>query len=451
MRIVGLRLLLALAIVASGCSAAKKTVQMPAQLVSSVVPGSKGAPPDPAAIQGDVLRYADDFISRASSGIDEYAGRSGTPKARSQALVWKLSMDSSAVAIATGPNPVVNLLDFVALASLTRAFLEQEARNASTQGAFDPWLENCVILETNAWKLAEKVFSREQQQELGVAIKRACEQGGRDTSLFFARPQEFSSLIHESGRRNASKPGSIFGLIGLDPTAGLDPAVREVTRTRLLAERALFAMQRIPFLVRWQTELYTESVLRDEQLTNTVGSVDRLSRAAESASRTVETLPDRLAAERKAIVDTLDGQEEKLRGLSAELHGTISAGEKMFTSMNTTLTTFHALMKRFGVGEPSTSPPDSNAIPFNINDYGRTAEHIAGMAKELDSLIRNASASVDSAALNKQVASLSGQAQSDAKSVLNHAFLLATGLIVLAFACALIYRRTVARWSKPAA
>ena len=40
-------------------------------------------------------------------------------------------------------------------------------------------------------------------------------------------------------------------------TAGLDPAVREVTRTRLFAERAMFTFQHMPFLLRWQTELLT--------------------------------------------------------------------------------------------------------------------------------------------------------------------------------------------------
>jgi hypothetical protein len=41
----------------------------------------------------------------------------------------------------------------------------------------------------------------------------------------------------------------------VDPTAGLDPAVREITSTRLFAERSLFTTQRMPFLLRFQAEL----------------------------------------------------------------------------------------------------------------------------------------------------------------------------------------------------
>ena len=116
----------------------------------------------------------------------------------------------------------------------------------------------------------------------------------------------------------------------------------------------------------------------------------------------------------------------------------------MSTSLNTTLITFDALMKRFGVGEPSTTPPDTNSPPFNILDYAHTADQIAAMAQQLDALIKDASDTVATPALDKRIAelnALSGRARTDAKSVLNHAFLLAAGLIVLIFAGAVLYRR----------
>ena len=116
----------------------------------------------------------------------------------------------------------------------------------------------------------------------------------------------------------------------------------------------------------------------------------------------------------------------------------------MSTSLNTTVVSFDGLMKRFGVGEPDTSPPDTNSPPFNILDYARTAEQVANMAQQLDALIKDASGTMDTPALDKRIAQLaafSAQARTDAKSVLNHAFLLIAGLIILGFACALLYRR----------
>jgi multidrug efflux pump subunit AcrA (membrane-fusion protein) len=232
-------------------------------------------------------------------------------------------------------------------------------------------------------------------------------------------------------------------MVGLDPTAGIDPAVREVTRTRLFAERAMFTAQRMPFLLRAQIELLTAQVLDQQQVTNALTSAERLSHAAESASQTAAQLPDRLAAERKAILAELESQEGKLRELSAEVSRTLAAGEKMSTSLNTTLITFDALMKRFGVGEPSEKPADTNSPPFNILDYAKTAEQIAVMAQQLDVLLKDASGTVDSPALDKRIASLDAtakRARDDAKALLNHAFLLGAALIGLCFGAALGYR-----------
>jgi hypothetical protein len=436
-------LLPALGLLWGGCKVARETAALPTQMVTAVVPGKKSSQPDPAQLQGDLLRFADDFFARTSAGLDEYARRMNTPGAHSEAKTWKLGLNSSALGIATGMNPTANLVDFLALTSLSRALLERRATNVLVPGAFDLWLENTRILETNAWRLAERSFSPDQQTEFRAAINQWLEQDTGTAEAFFRRPQQFAAGLRETGERD-ERPSSIFSLASLDPTAGLDPAVREITRSRLFAERAMFSVQHMPYLLRWQIELLEDQMLRQEQITNTITSVDRLSRAAESASQTAAALPDRLTAERKAMVEALDSQEGKLRDLSAEVSRTLAAGEKMSSSLNITLTNFDGLMKRFGVGEPRTTPPNTNAAPFNILDYARTAEQIAAMAKEVDALVKDASGTVNSPALDKRIADLSAvsaRARGDAKSVLNHAFLLAAGLVVLVFACAAVYRR----------
>jgi hypothetical protein len=298
-------------------------------------------------------------------------------------------------------------------------------------------------LETNAWELAAEVFTAEQQQELRQAIQQWWEANPNTHADFFVRPQELTSLI----RQTHAQPGrseSIFSLAWLDPMAGLDPAVREVASTRLFAERAMFMIQRMPFLVRWQAELLTGEMLAQEEIVSALKSADRLSRAAESASQTAAELPDRITAERQAVLEALEAQEGKLRELSAELGRTLAAGEKMSTSLNTTLVTFDALMKRFGVGEPFASPPDTNAPPFRILEYAQTAGQVAMMAQELDVLLKDLGSTLDSPALDKRMAdldALTARVRGGAKSVLNHAFLLAAGLVLFAFGCALGYRR----------
>jgi hypothetical protein len=432
----------------NGCRVAQQTAALPGQVVTAVVPGKKSTAPDPATLQTELLHYAADFFGRTSTGLNDYARQVNTPEGRYEALNWKLGINSSVVGIASGANPTANLVDFLALASLTRAVLEQRAPDVQPPGALDSWLESSRVLETNAWKIAEEVFATQQQTELRAAMKQWLVENSGKGSGFFRRPQGLASAMREKGEKESGSSGSVFGLVGLDPTAGLDPAVREVTRSRLFAERSSFALQQMPFLLRWQSELLTEQLLAQQQISNTLASIDRLSRAAESASQTAALLPDRVSTERKAILDSLEAQEGKLRDLSAQVGQTLTDGEKMSTSLNTTLTTFDALMKRFGVGVPSTNPPDTNSPPFNILDYAHTAGQVATMAQQLDMLIKDTSGTIDTPALDKRIASLGALAEhskAQAKSVLNHAFLLAAGLIVLTFACALVYRRLAPR------
>lgn len=431
------------ALALSGCRVVEETARLPGNAVSAIVPGEKSTQPDPAALQVELQRYSDQYASRTIAALDDYAELVGTPEARTQALHWKVSASSAAVSIASGPNPRANLIDFIALATVMRTALEDVWIKTTNGPAFQSWLDASRALETNSWRLADGVLTPEQQEELRAAIQRWWESNPGVRTGFFLRPEQFSSLIRRTGEET-SRPGSVFSLVGLDPTAGIDPAVREVTRTRLFAERAMFMAQRAPFLVRWQVELLADQLFRQQQVAGALNSADRISRAAESASQTAAQLPDRITAERKAILAALETQEGKLRALSEELSRTLAAGEKMSTSLNTTLITFDALMKRLGVGEPSSSSPDTNSSPFNILDYARTAERIATMAQELDALVKDAGSTLDSPALEKRMAdlgALSDRARADAKSVLNHAFLLLAGLIVLVFGSALVYRR----------
>lgn len=428
----------------TGCSVVKQTVTLPAKAFAPTISGGETRPPDPALWQPRLQGYADEFSARTSAALQEYARRLNTPEARAEALKWRIALGSSAVSIASRPNPAANLLDFLALATLTRTFAQQQMGQRGSPAALRPLLEASQLLETNAWALASGVLSTNQQAEYRDALAKWSGQNTVSAAALFLRPQEVSQAIRESVPA-PNHPGSVFSLVGLDPTAGLDPAVREVTSTRLFAERALYTLERLPFFLRWQVELLSDDLLAQPQVARTLASADRLSRAAESISQGAAGLPDRLAAERQALLAALESQEGRLRALAGEVTGTLAAGERMSASLGATLTTFDALMKRLGVGEPSTSPPGTPSPPFQILDYAQTADQIGAMARELDALVRDAHQAVANLPLEARLKALSGQASADAKSVLNHAFRLAAGLIVLGFACALLYRRLAPR------
>ena len=441
----------------TGCQVVESAMRMPGQAVRAVTQGDRSPPIDLAELQTDLQRYADEFAARTIEALDAYAQSVGTAEARSRVLRWKLTVNSALLTIVTGPNPQTNLIDVLALATLTRKSLERLGEEINSSPAFERLLEVSRNLEGYAWvHLAAKAFTAEQQQELRDFLERWWEMNPAEHPVFFARPTESRALISQT-EQGAARPGSVFSLVGLDPMAGLDPAVREVTRSRLLAERVMFMAQRVPFLLRWHFELLTEELLSDELLvgvlTNTAHlaeSAERMSLAVESVSMTVGELPDRITAERQAILEAIQTQENTLRELAGAVSQTLATGESMSTSLNTTLTTFDALMERFGVGEPAAAsqPASSNAEPFRILDYAQTATQLEAAARELTLLLLTFDqtlASTNLAELPIQVGMAFEQAQAGSREVVDHAFWRAILLVLAVLVAALLYRLVASR------
>ncbi|HKE00399.1 MAG TPA: hypothetical protein VKE69_05270, partial [Planctomycetota bacterium] len=399
--------------------------RLPADAVRAVTPGSRSAaPPDPAALQAGVQHFADELTRETTLVLDQYAKRAGTKQAQRDARRWKLSVCWTTVAIASGPSPTVNLLDLVALVTMTRVVLEQHWTKRESGAVFQPWLEASRRLESDVWRIADGVLADDEKRELGDAISR-WQLDADDSVTFLSSPPEIDEVFRQcierakaSGSSGAAGgSGGLLTLMGLDPVSGLDPAVREVTRTRLTAERALFAIQRMPVLLRWQVELMTDNVADD--------------------------LAERVAAERSAIVGALEKNEGPLRELSAEVGRTLAAGERMSTALERTLVTFDGVVKTLSPSESAPGAPKPGADgepkspPFDIRDYAKTAENLGVAAEKLDVLLKDANGTLASPALDERIR--------DAKGVITHAFLLGAGLVVLAFACALGYRRLAPR------
>jgi hypothetical protein len=434
-------LLAAILALLPGCS----LLRAPKTVVTAVVPKSRSSQPDPLHLQLQIERFTDNFVLLTAQALDDYAKKAATESARVEALQLKLASASALTSIASGPNPNANLLDLVAVTMLGRIAVEDRWANAADPAALEQWLATSRALETNVWELAATALNPDYGKELRRTIELWSEQNPQARGIFFLRPQEFTSRLARE-RKTERNPNSVFSLMDLDPMTGLDPAVREITETRVLAERAMFTFQRMPFLLRLQTELLAYELadqpgmrLALTNITLLAGSADRIGRATESVSQTAAQLPERISAERKEILMALDQHEGKLRDLSAQVDQALQSGEKMSTSLNTSLVTLTALMKLFGVGQPSTNAPqDTNSVPFNILDYGQAADHVGAMAKDVNTLVNTVNQSLP------QIERLSQQTTGDAQKVVDRGFRLGLVLIAVFLAGAvlagLIYR-----------
>jgi hypothetical protein len=450
-RQVGLMLLLACW--NTGCRIVQTAADIPGQAVRTVTPGQKdGQAADPVEVQQQLLRFSNEYFTRMTLGVDSL--RRGTNAlTRAERLRWKISVGTETCAIASGPNSVANLLDMTAFVTVTRATMEVLLAAGGHGDSATAMLDSCRSAETEIWRLAGQVLNPAQQTELRQAIEAWRRQNPLLADVLSARTAGFISQVTRASKTDKARPDSVFALLRVDPLASMDPAVREVAQARMFAERALFVTQKMPTLLRWQTELLSIEATELPAVAQVVTNSTQFTAAVDRLARVAEQLPEQLKAEREAILQELQSQEGQLAELAREVRETLGVGTQMSTSLNTTFTTFDALMGRFGVGETNrVSSKETHSAPFRIQDYAATAAQLQSTALQLTELLIVFDRTLGSTNLTQlavQIGPVVQQAQAAGKGVVDYAFKKGVLLLALALAAALIYRYLTSRMAAP--
>jgi ABC-type transporter Mla subunit MlaD len=193
----------------------------------------------------------------------------------------------------------------------------------------------------------------------------------------------------------------------------------------------------MPMLLRWQTELLSVNAVEMPAVRQLVTNSTQIAASVDRFARVAEQLPGQVSTEREEILKALQAQEKDVTSL-------MSSGTQFSASLNTTLTTLDALMKRFGVGETnSAGPPKTNAEPFRIQDYAQTAAQLEATARQLTELLVTLDRTLGSTnllQLSAQVGPVVQQARTGGKEIVDYAFWKGILLVVIVLLAALIYR-----------
>ena len=301
-------------------------------------------------------------------------------------------------------------------------------------------------LEQEAWTNVATILTPAQLEELRGLITGWRSKNPHVTLVGFVHFAEFAQAAGWSSEAR-SAPGSLFGLIGLDPLAGLDPAVKQIEQTRLLAERVIFYMQRVPYLMDLQTERVVAQATLAPQVERANASLERASLAMTDYAEIGAGLPDAFARERDALIRQLSGellrQETELRGLLTDLQNTLATGSETAAAVNSAVVALDQLMARFPKREPGTESAEGR--PFDITEYTAAAAKFSGTARQLTELIH---------ALDRggapMAAAMAGGAEAG-RALVDHLFwralLLGLLLLAAALATALSYRALADRMS----
>ena len=380
-----------------------------------------------AQLQQQVMRFSDQIVEQLGSALTQFQRAPGTtPETRLAVQQWKLKQATAAVEIASGQYALVDAVEMVVLVTLSRTVIE-EIWIPRYGEAVRPVLEAYQGQEPIAWKLIDGAVTPEQQAELREVLKRWRTDNPNAESVSFVRLADLERM----GKRTSESSGQtsgLFGRLGLDPLAGLDPAVREVEQSRLLAERTVFYAQRMPGLISAQAELLVYEFAVAPETRDLLNATVRVGEASRTIANTTSALPEWATRERQAAIDqfmqALQSQQETMRALLVELRQTLEAGTQTSQSLNVTVRAVDELVGRFKPNEAAPAPGEPKK-PFDINDYTRAAAEFSATARELQQLV---------AALDQNVPGVAAAAQratEGGRNLVDYAFRRALILIVV--------------------
>ncbi|MCC6823053.1 MAG: hypothetical protein IT579_20170 [Verrucomicrobia subdivision 3 bacterium] len=437
--------LLGVGLLATSCSVVSHGTKATKSVIDSLagIAGEAAKTNAVAALQGEVMREADQYVGAVAQATDDFSKQVGTAEARDLAQQWKLNEATVAYVNATDENPLLGAVGMVVLASFSSMVVEDYWVGEKFGARAQPLLETHRQLESNAWSLVCGVLTPDQEHDLRKLLRDYHE---KYPHLRYISAVRLPELVGKLGKvptpNDIQKPGSLFGLLYLNPLAGLDPTTQAIQQTRLLAQRMMYYAQRAPMLLSWQVELTMYQLAAQPETKQLLSDVNDAGQSTKVFAKTAAELPQLvndqreaainqffagIAEERTNILTTLNAQEAQLHALLPEVQRTLTAGGDMANSLNAAIQSLNAFVQY--VDPPDTNslpqPADTNSPPFNILDYGTAASQIGAAADKLNALVVSLNQSLP------QVTKLSEQAALDGKAVVNHAFRL--GLVLVAF------------------
>jgi hypothetical protein len=375
----------ALAIAATSCSTMSN--------LAGDVTGStekKQAEEKAARAQTEVMSLADTFVGEMLDASGQI--RAVTSDQRLAVLGWQIRQATAAYEIASSANPLEAAVDMAILVTLGRSTLEAWWIPKVFGETARPMLSVYAGLEPRAWAIVGQFTKPDQEVKLRSLVANwipAHPELHDVASVRFADVYAFSS---KSGLALGT-PTQVLQSFGLDPFGGIDPAVEEVQRTRILAERAIYYAKRQPRLIELEVRQLAFHLAQQPPADRLLEEIGRASRAAESVARTASDLPTLVDREREAsirqVLDALASQEVRARSLLAEVRQTLDAGGSAAKALHGALTEFDVVYGRLNAPSPAPPPSTPPSPPFDIDSYTTALEQLRRSAEEIRALLRD--------------------------------------------------------------
>ena len=274
---------------------------------------------DAARIQSDTTGFADRFVTTMTGVYDELERQAPTSAAKDAAHQLKTDLALGAISNAVNPRPVAGLMDMVVFVTLLRQIAD-DSWTAQTFGSATATLtETLRSQEADIRTVARRYLTDAQLDELSELSDQwhRVHLGERAVSHVHLADLPEANKSPRERRKGAS---SVFGLLFFDPTANLDPAVREIQLSRAASERMFFYLQRMPLLLQLQAESFYRRLLDAPEARRALSDVSAVAtsttRFADASARfadSVEKFPQQFSDEREQALGQLASETTRQR------------------------------------------------------------------------------------------------------------------------------------------
>ncbi len=360
--------------------------------------------PTQRELRDAVVRLGTSYVNALTEQFFKLVRNADSTAFRADAQGQMGAIYTSILQIITGPIPEDNLLDMLVLSTLLRMAFEDYwvPKVYGVKGI--PLLQRMKEQENALWSLSEKFLSADQRQQLLRLISEWKQANPDQVDVEGVRLVDFAA----DDTRQLLYP------------SGLLPEITEITRSideaRVLAERVSVLLQFLPSVSLLHTRAAIYELLVEPESRQLLSDITDFSASAGSIAKTINALPERLAAvqssligeftdrlrqEREAAVlqiraefskerqetikqllTQIESGSSELRGILDETRETLAAGKELTLSTTEALMTFDAISVKLGWDKV-----DSSGEPFNIVAYRDTVYGLRDAAREVDTML----------------------------------------------------------------